>query len=245
MADAQFDRFVQQLARGPRSRRVAARVGGLGLIAALLRRGGPVAPGGNAGGLAEAAGTPAATPGACPGATAAEVYLDGAWLCRQRYALCTTAACQPSAHDPTIANCRCFVEDGYSIGYTSCRQRTPVGKTLVSTFSTQNVTSRFRVMICPERDRWANCLDVPCQIDPSDPTAALCPCPIVERGPALAFGGECDLATCSSVIWSAATPPGVTQFTAAMQCVNQPVRFPATCPNATPAASPGATPAGG
>jgi hypothetical protein len=174
-----------------------------------------------------------------------EVYLDGAWLCRQPYALCTTAACQPSANDPTIANCRCVVEDGYSMGYTSCRQRTPVGKKLVSTFSTQNVTSRFHVMNCAARDRWANCLDVMCQIDPADPAAALCPCPIVERGPSFTFGGDCDVSTCSSVIWSGAAPPGVTQYVAAMQCVNQPVRFPATCPGATPAASPGATPAGG
>jgi hypothetical protein len=248
MAEVQFDRVARQLARSPRSRRAALRAGGLGLIAVMLRRGEFVAPGDDAGGeLARAAGTPAAegTPGSCPGASATEVYLDGAWLCRQPYALCTTAACQPSAHDPKVANCRCFVEDGYSIGYTSCRARTPVGEKLVSTFSTQNVTSRFRVMICPERDRWANCLDVPCRIDPGDPTAALCPCPIVERGPSLAFGGECDLSTCSSVIWSAAVPPGVTQYTAAMQCVNQAVRFPATCPGATPAASPQSTPASG
>ena len=40
------------------------------------------------------------------------------------------------------------------------------------------------------------------------------------------------------MIWSAATPPGVTQYVAAMRCVNQPVTFPATCPGATPVAPP-------
>jgi hypothetical protein len=248
MVGARFDRFARQLARSPHSRRAALQAGGLGVIAGMLRQGGFDAPGNEAEGApARAAGTPAAqgTPGACPSGSTDEVYMDGAWLCRQRYALCTTAGCEPSASDPKVANCRCFVEDGYSMGYTSCRERTPAGKKLVSTFSTQDVTSRFHILTCPERDRWANCLDVPCQIDPSDPKSALCPCPIVERGPSFTFGGDCDVSACSSVIWSGAAPPGVTQFVAAMACVNQPVHFPAICPGATPAASPQATPAGG
>src|SRR5690242_1124875 len=149
MDGTRFDQLAQRLARRPRSRRAALQAGGLGLIAPLLRRGELAAPSDVAGGeLARAAGTPAAqsTPGACPAGPANEVFMDGAWLCRQRYALCTTAACQPSPHDPAVANCRCFVEDGYSIGFTSCRERTPVGKLVVSTFSTQNVTSRFRMI---------------------------------------------------------------------------------------------------
>lgn len=124
------------------------------------------------------------------------------------------------------------------MGFTTCRERSPRGKTLVSTFSTQNVTSRFHAMTCPTGDPWANCLDVPCQIDPDNPTEAICPCPIVENGPSLTFGGDCDTRTCSSVIWSAATPPGLTQYATAMRCVDQIVTFPGTCQSATASAVP-------
>ena len=211
----------------------------------MLRRVGLAAPD-NHGGDAQmrVVGTPVAqgTPGACPAGPTTEVSIDGAWLCRQPYALCTSAPCERSASDPTLASCRCVVLDGYSIGYTPCHERELAGTTLVSTFSTQNVTSAFGVLTCPEHVPWANCLDMPCELDPLDPALAMCQCQMVETGPAFTFGGGCDTGTCSSVIWSAAAPPGVTQYAAAMRCVNQPVTFPATCSGATPVASPSATP---
>jgi hypothetical protein len=247
MDGSHFDRLVQRLGRRQLSRRAALEVSGLGLTSIMVRRAGFGAVGGDSrDALRQVAGTPAAhsTPDSCPAGPVTEVAIDGAWLCRQSYALCTTAACRPSPDDATLALCRCFVEDGYSIGFTSCGERKPSGKTVVSTFSTQNVTSRFHTMICPAQYRWANCLDVPCQVDPGNPDEALCRCPIVETGPSLTFGGACDTSTCSAVIWSAATPPGVTQYATAMACVNQPVTFPATCPRATPSALPAATPAG-
>jgi len=184
------------------------------------------------------------TPGACSGASETEVSVDGAWLCRQAYALCTTAPCERSPSDATIATCRCVVLDGYSMGYTTCRERELAGKALVSTFSTQNVNSAFGVLACPEDAPWANCLDMPCEIDPLNPAQATCQCQVVETGPSFTFGGGCDASTCSSVIWSGAAPPGVTQYATAMQCVNQTVTFPATCPTATPAVSPSGTPEG-
>ena len=248
MDGLRFDRIARRLAQGPLSRRAALRASGLGVAAVMVRHVRPAVPADHGGDeQVNLVGTPTAqsTPDACPTAATGEVEIDGAWLCHQPYALCTTAACQPSPHDPATAICRCFVEEGYSIGYTSCDSRRPVGEALVSTFSTQNVTSQFGVMICPASARWANCLDAPCQRDPANPGEAICPCPIVERGPSMAFGGQCDLSTCSSVIWSAASPPGVTQYPAAMRCVNQPVTFPATCPGATPVASPGGTPVSG
>ena len=136
-----LDRIARHLARGPRSRRAALQASGLGVVTAMVHRVG----------LAPQMMTPAthgcacwdvaaqSTPGACPAAPVSEVSIDGAWLCRQPYALCTTASCERSASDATIATCRCVVLDGYSIGFTTCREREPVGKTLVSTFSTQNV----------------------------------------------------------------------------------------------------------
>jgi hypothetical protein len=165
------------------------------------------------------------------GAARKAVEVDGAWLCDQRYALCTTAACQPSATDPDVAVCRCYVLNGYSIGFRSCPERAPSGNRLVSTFSTQNVDPSFGAMTCPGEARWANCLDVTCQVDPANPSQAVCNCPIVKSGPSLTFGGGCQTGTCTSVIWSAAAPPGVTQFSAAMKDVNQRVVFPKTCPS--------------
>jgi hypothetical protein len=246
MHGSRVDRIAQHLARGQLSRRAALQASGLGAVAALVRRGGLGAPGVDAAGVRVVA-TPAgqSTPGTCPGASETEVFTDGAWLCRQPYALCTTAPCERSTSDATIATCRCVVLDGYSIGFTTCREREPAGKAVVSTFSTQNVTPAFGALTCPEDVPWANCLDMPCELDSLNPALATCQCQIVETGPSFTFGGGCDTSTCSSVIWSAASPPGVTQYAAAMRCVNQPVTFPATCASATPAASPSGTPAGG
>jgi hypothetical protein len=105
MPNSRVDRIARHLARSQVSRRVALQASGLGAVAALAHR----------------AGTPAAqsTPTTCPGTSATEVAIDGAWLCRQPYALCTTAPCERSTSDPTMASCRCVVLDGYSIGYTT------------------------------------------------------------------------------------------------------------------------------
>jgi hypothetical protein len=238
-----LDRMARRLAQSPRSRRVALQASGLGVVAAMLRHVGLGAPADHSSDAWPRGSLRAAsTPGACPAASASEVSVDGAWLCRQPYALCTTAPCERSSSDPTIASCRCVVLDGYSMGYTSCRERELAGTSLVSTFSTQNVTSAFGVLTCAENVPWANCLDMPCELDPLDPALATCQCQMVETGPSFTFGGGCDAGTCSSVIWSAAAPPGVAQYAAAMGCVNQPVTFPATCSAATPGATPGASP---
>lgn len=176
---------------------------------------------------------PAGTPSACPAESEDGLSVDGAWLCRQPYALCTTAPCERSTSDSSIASCRCVVLNGYSMGYTTCQERGLTGTTLVSTFSTENVTSAFSVLSCPENVPWANCVDMPCEIDPLEPALATCQCQIVETGPSFTFGGGCDASMCSAVIWSGSAPPGITQYGTAMQCVNQPVTFPAACPAAS------------
>jgi hypothetical protein len=239
MDDSRIDRIARRLARRQFSRRAALGATGASLTAMMFRGSGTMAE------LARAEGTPApqGTPGVCPADGSNDFEFDGAWLCNQPYALCTTAPCEPSASDPSTAICRCVVLNGYSIGYTSCDERIPSKLALISTFSTENVTSAFGIMTCPESARWANCLDMPCEIDSLNPAQATCSCPIVESGPSMVFGGGCDTSTCASVIWSGATPPGVTQYTAAMQCVNRAVTFPEICPSGTPtvpAASPAA-----
>ena len=159
-----------------------------------------------------------------------EVDMDGAWLCNQRYALCTGAACVPSKTDPTVAVCQCKVLDGYSAGYLPCAKRKPSGSTLVSTFSTQNLSSALAVMTCPADAPWANCLDVTCQIDSAQPDKAICNCPVVEKGPSFTFVTDCNTATCTQVVWSGAAPPGVTQYVPAMKKVGKTAKFPRNCP---------------
>ncbi|MCZ7461025.1 redoxin domain-containing protein [Streptomyces sp. WMMC940] len=168
-----------------------------------------------------------------------QVKAGDGWLCDQRYALCTSAACEPSPDDPDVVICRCVVEDGYSYGFASCAERAPEGDKLVSTFSVQSTTSRTHAMTCTDRARWANCLDVTCQVDTHNPHRALCHCQSVESEDFLTFGGNCDTSTCTTVIWSAATQqlPGVAEYKSAMKSIGLPVTFPETCPSGTPRAT--------
>ena len=181
------------------------------------------------GALVSACGSSRSTGGSTSTTAKNEVNVDGAWLCNQRYALCSSAACEPSKTNPKVSICRCDVLDGYSMGYKSCAERAPSGTHLVSTFSTQNVTSAFSIMTCSADVPWANCLDVTCQIDPANPTQAVCDCPIVDKGPSFTFGGKCNTATCTEVVWSGAAPPGV-PFGPAMKKVGQVARYPKPCP---------------
>ena len=90
MHGSRVDRIAQHLAQGQLSRRAALQASGLSAVAALVRRGGLVAPGVDAAGVrVRVVATPAgqSTPGTCPGASETEVFTDGAWLCRQPYAL--------------------------------------------------------------------------------------------------------------------------------------------------------------
>ncbi|CAM4407380.1 Methylamine utilisation protein MauE [Mycobacterium basiliense] len=158
--------------------------------------------------------------------------VDGAWLCDQTFALCTTAPCVPSATDPTISVCDCVVVNGYSIGFKTCPERAQSGTSVRSAFSTVNVNTEFGVLSCPSGVPWANCLDVECEIDPTNPARARCQCITVKTGESRTFGGGCDTDTCTSTIWSAATPdlPGSTQYKKGMKKLGQPVEFPTTCP---------------
>ncbi|WP_191496359.1 MauE/DoxX family redox-associated membrane protein [Mycobacterium simulans] len=158
--------------------------------------------------------------------------VDGAWICNQSFALCTTAPCVPSATDPNISVCDCVVVNGHSVGFTSCPERAQSGTKVRSAFSTVNVNPNFGVLSCPSGVPWANCLDVECEIDPTNPARAKCQCITVKTGESLTFGGGCDTATCTSTIWSAATPdlPGSAQYKKGMKKLGQPVNFPKTCP---------------
>src|SRR4051812_39925187 len=204
-----FDGIARRLAQRRLSRRGAIGAGALSLTAVLYKRN-----------LAAAQSTPTA----CSVVSENEVEVGGGWLCNQTYALCTTAACEPPDGDSTTVSCPCVVLDGYSFGMKTCSERAAKGQDLISTFSTQNVNSGFAAMACPADAPWANCLDYPCQLDPENPALATCQCQLLETGPSLIFGGRCNPDSCTSSIWSGAAPPGVlTQYTEAMECIDQQV----------------------
>lgn len=128
-------------------------------------------------------------------------------VCDQAYALCSAAPCLPDPRNPDMGICMCDVFDGPSAGLESCEKRKPfTGKDnaehIVSTFSFKHVKSPN--LICPSGTLWANCVDAPCTINPTDPSRALCSCPFSETGQVATFGGACNPATCKTAHWSAA-----------------------------------------
>jgi peroxiredoxin len=164
-----------------------------------------------------------------------KLKIDGAWLCDQRYALCTSAACVPSKTNPKVSICRCKVTKGYSVGFKSCEQRAPAGQQLHSNFSLQAVTSSTLVMTCSERGLWVQCLDVECEVDPRNPGHALCQCVNMNTGNFLTFAGGCDTKTCTSVIWSATTQPfpGGAQYEKGLKRLGIAYKLPKSCPSPT------------
>jgi thiol-disulfide isomerase/thioredoxin len=160
------------------------------------------------------------------------LHIDGAWLCDQRYALCTSAKCQPSKTRKNISVCRCRVKTGYSVGFKTCQKRAPRGRQLHSNFSLQDVTKHTRTLKCSERGLWAQCLDVVCEVDPKDPKHATCQCVNERTKNYYTFGGNCDTKTCKTVIWSATTAPfpGGTQLEKGLRRLGIPFRLPSPCP---------------
>jgi thiol-disulfide isomerase/thioredoxin len=161
-----------------------------------------------------------------------KLKLNGAWLCDQRYALCTFAACKPSKTNKDVSICRCKIKTGYSVGFKNCDRRAPRGRQLHSNFSLQDVTARTRVLKCSERGLWVQCLDVVCEVDRHDPKHASCQCVNQRTKNFYTFGGACKVDTCQSVIWSATTAPfpGGAQYEAGLKKLGVPFRSPKSCP---------------
>jgi hypothetical protein len=187
-------------------------------------------------GIAAVTVTPFVTAAAAAARTVArpkKLKLNGAWLCDQRYALCTFAACKPSKTDKDVSICRCKVKTGYSVGFKSCDRRAPRGRQLHSNFSLQDVSPRTRVLKCSERGLWVQCLDMVCEVDRHDPKHASCQCMNNRTKNFYTFGGDCKVRTCQSVIWSATTAPfpGGKQYEAGLKKLNVPFRSPKSCPS--------------
>jgi hypothetical protein len=159
--------------------------------------------------------------------------VGSAYICLQKYALCTNAPCRPDPHNSKVVICDCVVKGGYSVGLTQCAQRAPHGSSLYSTFSTELVTGNVRAMTCGANVPWANCVDAPCKRDRDDPTKATCACPVVNTGPSFTLGGNCDSGTCGKTVWSGAhTNLGGPQVAAALKRLGQPLANPQPCPKA-------------
>ena len=130
-------------------------------------------------------------------------------VCKQDYALCTSAPCIPDPQHPDYAICSCVVEKGLSIGYKTCEQRRAKEskfktKQIVSTFSFAEFNSKQN-MSCAKGIPWTNCVDEPCTVNPMDSTKAICSCKIIQDQAFFTLGGDCDVKTCATGFWSGAT----------------------------------------
>jgi peroxiredoxin len=188
-------------------------------------------------GSSSSSSTPSASPKSATGAATStpptSLKVGDAYICHQKYALCTNAPCRADPHNPKVVICDCVVENGYSVGLTPCASKVPHGNTLYSTFSTELVVGNVRAMACGADIAWANCVDFPCTLDPNDPSKATCQCALVKTGPSFTFGGNCDTGTCGKTVWSGAhTTLGGPQVAAALKRLGQPLATPKPCPKA-------------
>lgn len=128
-------------------------------------------------------------------------------FCHGEYALCIRAPCTPDLLGGDVL-CSCVVEHGWSMGPDDCTGRQKAVKDGITTI-TSTYSNRFnnvdKTLTCADPDtRWAWCYGAPCTIDPNNPKAATCKCPVYNSRMST-LGGSCDHANCSQV-WSAATP---------------------------------------
>lgn len=156
----------------------------------------------------------------------------GSIVCKQPYALCTTATCVPMPGDKNKSLCFCNVFDGYSTGSLSCAKRKPYtgphgNQHIVSTFSFEDYATN-KAMTCPSGKPWAFCLDKPCQIDPRNSNQAICACDIMTKGASVTLGGQCNTSTCDNTLYSAASASeldgGTQALMKAMKLTESPVR---------------------
>ena len=130
-------------------------------------------------------------------------------VCKNQYALCTSARCIPNPDDPNHKSiCKCDIEKGVNIGMTSCDKRVPKQvngvTTLLSTFSFEQLP-KLKVMTCVQKHAWSNCLDYPCTVDPQNPSKAMCSCQLENSADFVTVGGNCKTASCAGGYWSGAT----------------------------------------
>ena len=136
----------------------------------------------------------------------------GTRICDGRYALCSSARCQPIDGDPTHVQCSCEGPlNGLNIGDSSCQSRTD---RLTSTFSLWDITAtRHKPAKRPvsstgaNANKWAFCLDAPCSADKG---GVSCKCLLNAASDYTIFSSSCPTddkalhAACAE-IWSSAS----------------------------------------
>jgi hypothetical protein len=133
------------------------------------------------------------------------------YLCKQTYALCTSAQCVPLPGNPSQAICFCDVEEGSSMSTIPCDQLTPSTDvqgihTVYSTFSLKQYFRGKKGMKCPAGSPWTWCLNKKCTVDPMNPHFAICTCDVMRSNEEwMTLGGECQTSTCENGYWSGAT----------------------------------------
>lgn len=130
-------------------------------------------------------------------------------LCKQQYALCTSAPCVPQPGDPTQAVCSCVVEEGMSMSTAPCSTLQPTTdsngiRTVYSMFSLEQFKTGKEGLKCPSGTPWTWCLNKRCTVDPADSKKAMCVCDVVRTGEWMTLGGNCDTSTCTTGYWSGA-----------------------------------------
>lgn len=132
------------------------------------------------------------------------------YLCKQQYALCTSALCIPQPDDPTKAVCFCDVNEGPSVATVECDTIAPSTnengiRTVYSTFSLEQFSEGKKGMKCPSNTPWTWCLNKRCTVDPTNSRKAICRCDVMRNtGEWMTLGGDCDTSTCQTGYWSGA-----------------------------------------
>lgn len=153
-------------------------------------------------------------------------------ICFGKFALCTTAKCEPTSDGQY--SCACNVMTDYSLGGQPCQTQ--------PTWDPNNgqlkIISRYYPMvsygICPppqsiQKINWANCVDAPCDVDPNNPGAATCTCPkATQTLPYVVGATKFSTAMCGQAI-SSATVSDAVAITAYLQTHN-PYRLPVPTP---------------
>ncbi|HUR79734.1 MAG TPA: hypothetical protein VM733_03145 [Thermoanaerobaculia bacterium] len=124
-------------------------------------------------------------------------------MCNGTYALCIKAPCEKQP-DGNLYPCRCVIETGWNMGPNSCEDRQ---KTLTSTYANLfNLGSS--TVSCPTSTQWAWCYGAKCDVDPLDPTRAICHCPTSTKPTVVLVAATLcpDPSKVCNMLWSGATP---------------------------------------
>jgi hypothetical protein len=146
------------------------------------------------------------------------------YACKSKYALCTTAACQPIAGKTDVVSCRCDVKTGYSAATQDCKpvEKSEKGEVLYSRY--YPVKS---YVSCSNDRPWAWCLDKTCYVDPKNPSKAFCECSVVSNlGPYVIVANKNTPMACTTGVISSATIDQITEITDFLKTQSAPKPYP-------------------